>query len=123
MDPRLRRSDPRPHGGGGLLNGYWDPTRLYYAAQTWQTAVNGPSSPVSIEWDEETTELGWKDDEGRSYRIWWRGNADSGLELANTGAAEGDWQLVDPYYARLISRYSAGTRPVAGWPIVARREN
>ena len=110
-----------PYDEAGLLDGYFDPTWLYYAAQAWQAMVDGPPRPIDRLREGETVQLRWRDSQGREYVVWWRSLDDLSVGLSGEGFSLPSEALVaDPLHGRLLDLSSSGTQPLCAWPLVAR---
>ena len=110
---------PGPADPGGLLDSRWDPTPLYYAAQSWQTMTAGPAVAGSVHPVRQGTILRWQDAAGGDHMAWW-GRSDQ-------TPANPPWMnltlppgaiVADPLHGRLM-RLPPGKVPVLSWPLIA----
>jgi len=100
------------------LDGFFDPTPMFFAAQSWQTLVNNPSGP-SVTILDEVVRLMWTDNEGKDYFIWWRAAAD--LKIKSIPRPEGfpeNTLSADPLHARLLNLEKAHRLPLCCWPLI-----
>jgi hypothetical protein len=109
-----------PEHEGGLLDGFYDPTQMYYAAQAWQALVDPPAEPVKVELG-ESVRLRWKDKRGREHAVWWRPSEQLTIDTAWTGfdLPSGGIAL-DPVHGRFLRLSSAGPLPLCSWPLIWR---
>lgn len=107
-----------PDDAGGLLDSHWDPTALYYAAQSWQAMVDGPAEPVEIE-TAPVMQLRWRDARGRVCLAWWRRSDDMAVGPTSEAlAVPTNAMAADPLHGRLLD--ISGVAPLCGWPLIAR---
>jgi hypothetical protein len=110
-----------PADEAGLLDAFYDPTPMYYAAQAWQTFVDGPSEPVKIEEVGKILTIRWKDRRGRDYVAWWRPSDALNVEMSTEEMRLPKNALVaDPLHGRLLKLDSGNQIPICAWPLVAR---
>jgi hypothetical protein len=109
-----------PADEAGLLDGFYDPTPMYYAAQAWQAFVDAPIEPLKIE-VAKTVKLRWNDRRGRNYVAWWRPSNTPSVETTTEELGLPKNALVaDPLHGRLLQLDSGDHVPICGWPLVAR---
>ena len=109
-----------PYDKAGLLDGYFDPTPLYFAAQAWQSMVEGPTQPVKVEVGSRI-QLGWKDRHGREYTVWWCSSDDLNVESTGDMQLPAGAMVADPLHGRLLQVDYSDVVPLCSWPIIARR--
>jgi hypothetical protein len=109
-----------PHDDAGLLDGFWNPTPLYFAAQAWQTITNPPAEVVKLAMG-EITQMKWQDKLGQEYLVWWKesdnhavGSAGRALSLPTQAL------LADPAYGRLLQLGPSDPVPLCNRPLIAR---
>jgi predicted phosphodiesterase len=109
-----------PEDEAGLLDGFWDPTQLYFAAQAWQSVVSEPVGPVQIELG-ELVSIKWKDRAGRNYETKWLPSDKVEVRINGASAAPiSHFLCIDPLHARILQLSPSGALPLCSWPIVVR---
>jgi hypothetical protein len=109
-----------PANPAGLLDGFYDPTGMYYAAQAWQTFVDPPSEPIQFKVGDVIT-LRWKDRRKREYTAWWRPTEGFKVEMGWKGLQLPAGALVaDPLHGRVLKLDTATGLPLCSWPLIAR---
>ena len=109
-----------PGDAGGLLDGYYDPTSLYYAALAWQSVVDPPAQPMRVTL-KETNQVSWRDHHGRRYLVWWRSSDDMAVRTMGDKLKLPPKAIVaDPLHGRLLRMNSSDTTLLCSWPIIAR---
>lgn len=112
-----------PAHEAGLLDKYYDPTPMFYAAQAWQAMVDGPEKPISIEEEAGTLTLRWKNPVSGEYVIWWKPANEIKVDVAgNRLAVSSSSMVADPLHARLLKLNSSARLPLCSWPLIARQE-
>lgn len=113
-----------PDAAGGLLDHHWDPTALYYAAQSWTALTQRADQVTKSISAGGGVQVQWQDSSGARYVAWWRPDQDvrtvtrSAAPKIPAGAI-----VADPLHGRLLEiGQGDGGLPVCAWPLVARVE-
>ncbi len=109
-----------PYDEAGLLDGYFDPTPLCYAAQAWQAMVDSPGEPLRVN-EGKVKQLRWHDQRNREYLVWWHTSDDLTIQWDGGDLSLPENSLVlDPLHGRLLNLETSDKVPVCSWPLIAR---
>ena len=109
-----------PYDSAGLLDGYFDPTALCYAAQAWQAMVDAPSEPLKVN-EGKVKQLRWHDQRRREYLVWWHTSDDMSVQWHGSDLSLPKNSLIlDPLHGRLLNLTTSDRVPLCSWPLIAR---
>lgn len=109
-----------PYDEAGLLDGYFDPTPLCYAAQAWQAMVDAPREPLRVN-EGKVKQLRWHDQRSQQYVVWWHASDDITIQWDGSELSLPKNALVlDPLHGRLLNLSTCDKVPVCSWPLIAR---